>query len=47
VEGKIAREGFEVPTALLCSEFTAECCHRRLVMEYLAERWGGVELKHL
>jgi hypothetical protein len=31
----------EVPTALLCSEATADCCHRRLVLEYLRERWGA------
>jgi len=47
IEERVSREAFAVPTALLCSEFTAECCHRRLVMEYLAERWGGVELRHL
>jgi hypothetical protein len=32
---------------LLCSEFTSEHCHRRLVMEYLAEAWGGATLRHL
>ena len=32
---------------LLCSEATAEHCHRRLVAEYLAERWDGVEIIHL
>jgi uncharacterized protein (DUF488 family) len=47
IEERISREGFQVPTALLCSERTAECCHRRLVMEYLAEEWGGVEMQHL
>jgi uncharacterized protein (DUF488 family) len=35
VEDRVSRNGFEVPTALLCSERTAEQCHRRLVMEYL------------
>jgi uncharacterized protein (DUF488 family) len=38
---------FEVPTALLCSEATAEHCHRRLVCEYLAERWPDVRAVHL
>jgi uncharacterized protein (DUF488 family) len=47
IEERVSREAFAVPTALLCSEFTAEHCHRRLVMEYLAETWGDVELKHL
>jgi uncharacterized protein (DUF488 family) len=34
-------------TALLCSEATAEHCHRRLVCEYLADRWGGITAVHL
>lgn len=32
---------------LLCSEKTAEHCHRRLVAEYLAARWTGVSTRHL
>jgi uncharacterized protein (DUF488 family) len=32
---------------LLCSEATAEHCHRRLVAEYLAEHWDDVEISHL
>ena len=32
---------------LLCSEHTADQCHRRLVAEYLREHWGGVEITHL
>ena len=32
---------------LLCSEPTAEHCHRRLVAEYLRDRWGQVEIMHL
>src|SRR5262249_47248447 len=32
---------------LLCSEDTADQCHRRLVAEYLAGKWGGVEVVHL
>lgn len=38
---------FEQPTALLCSEATAEHCHRRLVCEYLAARWPNVAVVHL
>jgi len=39
---------FELPTVLLCSEPTADCCHRRLVLEYLRERWrDGFEIVHL
>ena len=32
---------------LLCSEDTPHQCHRRLVAEYLKERWGDVEIQHL
>ena len=38
---------FEKPTALLCSEATAQNCHRRLVCEYLARRWPDVSAVHL
>ncbi len=32
---------------LLCSEETPEHCHRRLVAEYLQERWPNVEIIHI
>ncbi|MDR8027957.1 DUF488 domain-containing protein [Burkholderia cenocepacia] len=32
---------------LLCSEDKPHHCHRRLVAEYLRERWGDVEIEHL
>ncbi|MGO9917455.1 MAG: DUF488 family protein [Isosphaeraceae bacterium] len=32
---------------LLCSENTPKHCHRRLVVEYLQEKWGGIEVTHL
>jgi uncharacterized protein (DUF488 family) len=32
---------------LLCSEHKPERCHRRLVAEYLAERWNELEIVHL
>lgn len=38
---------FELPTVLLCSEPTAEKCHRRLVLEYLQRRRDGVIIRHL
>ena len=47
VEEKISPKLFEVPTVLLCSEATAEHCHRRLVVEYLQEKWGNIEIIHL
>jgi len=32
---------------LLCSEPKADKCHRRLVAEYLRDKWGDVEIRHL
>ncbi len=32
---------------LLCSEATPEHCHRRLVAEYLREKWGDVDIQHI
>jgi len=32
---------------LLCSEETAEHCHRRLLAEYLRDQRGDVEIRHL
>lgn len=32
---------------LLCSEDTADFCHRRLVVEYLDQHWGGLQVTHL
>ena len=32
---------------LLCSEETPNRCHRRLVAEYLQERWGNIDIIHL
>ncbi|MER8946338.1 DUF488 domain-containing protein [Mesorhizobium sp. M0959] len=35
-------------TCLLCSEATPHHCHRRLVCEYLNEKWGGsLTVRHL
>jgi uncharacterized protein (DUF488 family) len=47
VEKKIERTLFQLPTVLLCSEVTATRCHRRLILEYLQEKWGGLEIVHL
>lgn len=44
---KLDRVVFEGPTALLCSEATADHCHRRLVAEYLCDVWGNLEIVHL
>ncbi|MGA9643060.1 MAG: DUF488 domain-containing protein [Terriglobales bacterium] len=32
---------------LLCSEVTPEHCHRRLVAEYLRDKWGSVQIEHI
>lgn len=34
-------------SCLLCSEDTPEHCHRRLVVEYLSEKWPDVTVEHL
>lgn len=47
IEKTLSRELFSVPTILLCSEPTAERCHRRLVLEYLNTTWGDVQPVHL
>jgi len=47
VEHALDRALLSGPTVLLCSEPTAERCHRRLVLEYLAAAWGDVTPVHL
>jgi uncharacterized protein (DUF488 family) len=46
IESQLDRSLFD-RAALLCSEPTAEHCHRRLVVEYLAAKWGDVQAVHL
>jgi uncharacterized protein (DUF488 family) len=46
VEEQLDRERFD-GVCLLCSEHEPSQCHRRLAAEYLASRWGGVEIEHL
>ena len=46
IEQQVSR-GLIADGCLLCSEDTAEHCHRRLVAEYLNDRWGDVEIRHL
>ena len=47
IESRLDRALFRTPAVLLCSEPTAERCHRRLVLEYLRDRWGDVTITHL
>ena len=47
VEEQLERALFTVPSVLLCSEASAEHCHRRLAAEYLRDCWGGINIVHL
>jgi uncharacterized protein (DUF488 family) len=47
IEKKLDRSQFSVRTVLLCSEAQADHCHRRLVLEYLGRKWGGLDIRHL
>jgi uncharacterized protein YeaO (DUF488 family) len=47
IEERLDRRLFDTPTVLLCSEPTAEHCHRRLVLEYLQTHWGIFQITHL
>ena len=47
IETAVSKESFAHRTVLLCSEPTAEHCHRRLVLEYLLQAWRGVTIRHL
>jgi uncharacterized protein (DUF488 family) len=47
VESVLSRESFARRTVLLCSEATAEHCHRRLALEYLQSHWEGLKIIHI
>jgi len=47
VESVLSPDKFKKKTVLLCSEPTAEHCHRRLVLEYLQKHWNDVVVTHL
>ena len=47
VEDIIDKSLFDVPTVLLCSEPKPDRCHRRLVAEYLKDKWGNIKIIHL
>jgi len=46
IETQLSQEAFE-SSCLLCSEHLPKLCHRRLVLEYLQEKWGGISVSHL
>lgn len=47
IERTLSKSMFDRPCVLLCSEASAEQCHRRLVAEYLQRAWGELEITHL
>ena len=46
VEESVPQEALD-GACLLCSEDKPHHCHRRLVAEYLRDKWGSVEIVHL
>ncbi len=46
IENKFSRELLN-ESCLLCSEEKPNHCHRRLVAEYLSQRWGEVKITHI
>jgi uncharacterized protein (DUF488 family) len=46
IENVVARDRLD-EACLLCSEDKPHHCHRRLVAEYLKEKWGDLEISHL
>lgn len=46
IERTVSRELME-DACLLCSEDTPKRCHRRLVAEYLRDKWADVESAHI
>ena len=46
IEETIIRDSVD-GACLLCSEAKPHNCHRRLVAEYLREKWGDIEIVHL
>lgn len=46
IEQQLTREQL-ADACLLCSEDKPHLCHRRLVAEYLKEKWGNIEICHL
>lgn len=46
IEKTLQRETID-GACLLCSEEKPHHCHRRLVAEYLRDKWGGIEIEHI
>lgn len=46
IEDAVSRDVLD-DGCLLCSEDKPHHCHRRLVANYLNQRWGGIQVEHL
>lgn len=46
IEDRLERDRFD-GGCLLCSEDKPHQCHRRLVAEYLKDKWGDIQIVHL
>lgn len=46
IEETVSRDMLE-GGCLLCSEENPHHCHRRLVAEYLKQKWGNIEIEHI
>jgi len=46
IEKRVSKELID-GGCLLCSEEAPDHCHRRLAAEYLADKWGDLEITHL
>lgn len=46
IENRIPKE-LVADGCLLCSEDKPHHCHRRLVADYLLQRWGNIDISHL
>jgi len=46
IESTLSRDLLD-NACLLCSEDKPSRCHRRLVAEYLRDKWGGIEIEHI
>jgi uncharacterized protein (DUF488 family) len=46
IENQVSKEIIE-ESCLLCSEDKPHFCHRRLVAEYLNDKWEGLRIDHL
>jgi uncharacterized protein (DUF488 family) len=46
IEQTVQRSALE-GACLLCSEDKPQHCHRRLVVEYLKQKWGDLDVQHL